>query len=346
MAFNMHHISHSWEIKLVLHNPLTYTKHLVIQQKVQTSFVLTRPRNYFYYLTMKFFNLLGLPLELRCLIYFFFYESSTFNYPRMGSSLLCTNHQIRNEALAYYYRYATLFFLGSESFMDYMTALDPETISQLRRIRIHMVPLRLYLTSARTVSSEVGLADLLELFGGLQLDRLTLEETIVGDDNFDLFGNLLPDYSRLGHTVVGDDEYSMYVMPSRDSYREFERCAMGRGWKELTYVYRHEIGKMLDTFKPDMVNYAFTKLKDNFTRHSRINSGPRAGVFQRTTETLNVIEHRGDRPSGVTLPLGTIKFLVKRSPDAPYAVPPKELDPDESDSNKRTDGTSGIPHIS
>ncbi|KAF4629339.1 hypothetical protein G7Y89_g8812 [Cudoniella acicularis] len=161
-------------------------------------------------------NFLMIPVELRRLIYKELFTTTTTKHGFSSTSwthtsVLRTSRQLYKEARPIMLRNILLHFSSTCKFLDCMTDLPADDISQLRYIRTKSFPFPLYADEDAFSYTTYFFGALLPLFPGLQLDLLTVEDCFHDKDVNDGFGD------------VG-------------TYLDIQELITTKGWKELHYI--------------------------------------------------------------------------------------------------------------
>ncbi|KAL8686107.1 MAG: hypothetical protein Q9224_005550, partial [Gallowayella concinna] len=156
-------------------------------------------------------SLLGLPLELRILIYIHLFSGQTLDFPDLGHALLSVSKQIRNEALPVYYRHVQFDFESIQHLLDFLATFDRDTISQLGHISVCASPFSAHADQARETHRTCHFDDVLPFLPGLQLLSLKVLD--------------------MSHQP-GLQWFEYVGKP----YRVFENLISCQGYKELIYV--------------------------------------------------------------------------------------------------------------
>lgn len=169
-------------------------------------------------------NLLGIPTELRELIYGFLLSSYTIirghrepsktpqevsDAPR--AALLLTCRQIHAEAWRHLPLNCTLHFRGTEDLLDTLLSVDQSVITRLRHIRIRAFPFPLYADSKPQYYPAYYFANALTLLPGLCLDELEVHDCWHGHGQGDGWRDVT-------------------------TYMDIEALLKSDAWKRLTYI--------------------------------------------------------------------------------------------------------------
>lgn len=156
----------------------------------------------------------ALPLELRNQIYSSHFRSVSFKYPIFSlPPLLYTSCQIHTEALPLLRPNATYDLRTTEHFIDYLTTLNPASLSQLRHISLRGLPFPVYPFDDDSCYHTHLFSSIPPLFPGLQLDTLEVTDAYHGTD-------------------VSEDGWGHNA-----TYFELEGMIKeGKGWKELVFL--------------------------------------------------------------------------------------------------------------
>lgn len=135
-------------------------------------------------------TLLGLPVELRSQIFDLIFESTTlyvdpgwrdedYNFtlsspPQLTEKLNLVCHTFNNEIGDSWHKKVTYYFPSTVAFIDVLSQWPEEKIKQIRHAHIVAYPLPIYHHNATFYTTHF-MPDALEMFPGLQLDTLTVE---------------------------------------------------------------------------------------------------------------------------------------------------------------------------
>jgi hypothetical protein len=204
-------------------------------------------------------TLLTIPLEIRRSIYKELFRSTIVRhgFGSIGSehtSILCACRQIRDEAKEYIAPNITRHFSSTATMLDCLTAMSPENISQARYMRVKAFPFLIRDGDFFTYIS-YGFANVLPLFPGLQLDRLTVEDPYRPGDGFGDLGT----YSDIESFLTSFSWKELhYISPSTEfisssNDRSRERVVQPDGWNS---TYEDLTVTMYVANEPDVAGMA------------------------------------------------------------------------------------------
>jgi hypothetical protein len=157
-----------------------------------------------------------IPLEIRQMIFKQLFQSITvrrgFGKTSLtNTSILQTCHQFHTEAKNHVVGNISLHFGGTAAMLDYLTVLTAEHIKQIRQIRLKGFPVPLYTDPEMFSYTTYGMASIIPMFPGLQLDRLIIEDCYHGEGVNDGWGDC-------------------------GTYFDIESLVRSKGWKELHFI--------------------------------------------------------------------------------------------------------------
>ncbi|KAI9703260.1 MAG: hypothetical protein M1836_007826 [Candelina mexicana] len=161
-------------------------------------------------------TLLGMPVELRLMIYERLFRSLTVRHgfevsSVKHSSILSTCRLIHQEAKPLLTPNISFHFRSTERMVDHLMILTPEQIQSIRYIRVKAFPFPLYPNTDFDCYTTYGFPYTLSMFPGLQLDYLAVEDCY--HDGLDK-----------GGFVDGG------------TYCDIDTLILSDGWKELHYT--------------------------------------------------------------------------------------------------------------